>query len=468
MATVVDSLIVTLGLDPKGFTQGRKQAVQDLIDTRTQANRIAKDVESSGKRASAFFSQIRNQALLLFATLAGGKGLKQFISDVTNGDAALGRMALVAGTTTEALSRWKGVAAATGGSAEGVASSINGLNQSLVRLSLTGESEIIPYFRALQAVAPQANLSLEGANGNMKTAIELLPQLHKAVQGMDAARATAILSGMGIGQDLINVLISSDKQFNKFMEDQKRWGTVTKEQSEAAQRLQYSTAGVIQAFTTLGRLLVNQLSPYLERVNTRLTDLFVWFQAHPREMEQAFWAITAAVTALALAFGGPIAIIGVLTAAVALLYNDWLDYNQTGKSTFGDFWRYVEDGWKSMRDSALETWNNVKGAINDQLSQSQAAGGEENARFHRAYDNSPLAKRHQDLLKRHETGAFSSLHGYGAQPGGQQPNAGPAPAKAAPQGLASEDQAAIKMAQDRIAKNPNDAVAKKVLQLHGM
>ena len=124
----------------------------------------------------------------------------------------------------------------------------------------------------------------------------------------------------------------------------------------------------------------------------------------------------------------------------------------------------VAEGWLTGREGS-EAWNNVKGAINDQLSQSQAAGGEENARFHRAYDNSPLAKRHQDLLRRHETGVFSSLHGYGAQPGGQ-PNAAPAQAK--PQNLTPEDQSAIQMAQERIAKNPNDAVAKKVLQLHGM
>lgn len=72
----------------------------------------------------------------------------------------------------------------------------------------------------------------------------------------------------------------------------------------------------------------------------------------------------------------------------------------------------VAEHWLTGREGS-EAWNNVKGAINDQLSQSQAAGGEENARFHRAYDNSPLAKRHPDLLKRHEVGAFSSLHGYG-------------------------------------------------------
>jgi len=363
MPTVVDSLIVTLGLDPSGFTQGSKQAAEALLKTRNQSATVAKEMEASGKRAAAFFSQLRNQALLLFAVLAGGRGLKQFISDTTASSAALGKMAVYAGATVEQLSKWRGIATATGGSADGVASSINGLNQALVRLSLTGESEIIPYFRALQAAAPAANLSLADANGNMRTAIDLLPELHKAVQGMDGARATALLTGMGIGQDLINILLAEDKAFNKFMADQKRWGTVTKEQALAAQKFQYAMAGVEQSFTTLGRIMLTQVSPYLERIMTRLTDLFVWFQSHPKEMEKAFWAIVAVVTALGVAFGGPITMIGLLAAAIALLYNDWSDYNETGKSDFWKFMELVKDGWDAIAEKASNKWREIAAVV---------------------------------------------------------------------------------------------------------
>lgn len=359
MPTVIDSLIVTLGLDPTGFTKGQKEAAQAFIKTKTNAASTAKEMEARGKQAAQFFSQVRNQALLLFATVSGGRGFKQFFNDLTNSNAAIGRMAVVAGTTASELARWRGMVSATGGDANSAAASINGLNQSLVKLSLTGESDILPYLRALQAFAPKANLSLQDANGNMRTAMQLLPELHKAVQGMDAARATAILTGLGLGQDVINVLIASDKEFNKFMQDQKRWGTVTEAQAKGAQRLQYSMAGVSQSFETLGRIMVQQLGPYLERVNQRLTDLFVWFQSHPKEMEQAIWAIVAAVTALALVFGGPIAIIGVLTAAVALLYNDWLDWNQKGTSAFGDFWQFVIDGWNKIESVGKQVWQAI-------------------------------------------------------------------------------------------------------------
>ncbi len=363
MPTVVDSLIVTLGLDPAGFTAGQKKAAQGWLATKNEARSAGKEIESTAKKSGEFLQQLQGRVLMLAAAFMGGKGVKQFTTDIVQSDAALGRMAVVIGTTTQTLSRWQGIANATGGSAAGVTGGINSLNQSLVNLSLTGESSVIPYLRALQAFAPAVNLSLLGANGQMRTAVEMLPDLHKAVQGMDAARSTAILSGMGLGQDLINILIQSDTVFNKFMQDQQRWGTVTKEQAAAAQELQYNAAGVTQSFTTLGRMILQSLSPSFNNLLKKLQDVFVWFQANPEKLKLAFAGITASVVALGLAFGGPITWIAALAAAGALLYDDWRTWNEGGKSQFGEFWQYVTDKWNAIRDTALKVWDDIGGYV---------------------------------------------------------------------------------------------------------
>ncbi len=47
MATVVDELIVRLGLDPSEFEKGRKRAVQDLLQTRNAAQKTGKDIEDT-------------------------------------------------------------------------------------------------------------------------------------------------------------------------------------------------------------------------------------------------------------------------------------------------------------------------------------------------------------------------------------------------------------------------------------
>jgi len=363
MPTVVDSLIVTLGLDPAGFNAGQKAAAQAWLKTKDEAKSSGKAIEESAKKSGEFLQQLQGRVLMLAAAFMGGKGIKQFTADLVQNDAALGRMAVIVGTTTQTLSRWQGIANATGGSAAGVTGGINSLNQSLVNLSLTGESSVIPYLRALQAFAPAVNLSLMGANGQMRTAVDMLPDLHKAVQGMDAARSTAILSGMGLGQDLINILIQSDEVFNKFMQDQQRWGTVTKEQAAAAQELQYNTAGVTQSFTTLGRMILQSLSPAFNNLLKKLQDVFVWFQANPEKLKLAFAGVTAAVVALGLAFGGPIAWVAALAVAGALLYDDWRTWNEGGKSQFGEFWQYVTDKWNAIRDTATKVWDDIGGSV---------------------------------------------------------------------------------------------------------
>ncbi|MBI2780001.1 MAG: hypothetical protein HYX62_09530, partial [Gammaproteobacteria bacterium] len=218
----------------------------------------------------------------------------------------------------------------------------------------------IPYLRALQAYAPGANLSLQGMNGEIRDAVSLLPDLHKAFQGMNAARAKAIGNGLGLSDDLINILIQSDEVFNKFMKDQERWGLVTKEQAKAAQDLEYNMGGVTQSFATLGRMLITDLAPYLIRIMQIAQDTFVWLQKNPEQLRTIFTVLAAGFAAFALWVAGPIGWIGALAAAIALLWDDWNTYNEGGKARFAEFWSEVDRGWKTIRETALRVWGDIR------------------------------------------------------------------------------------------------------------
>jgi hypothetical protein len=68
VASIVDALVVTLGLDASRFTSGSKQASADLRKTKEDANAAAKQIEASGRQAAEFFKRLRNEAIALFAT----------------------------------------------------------------------------------------------------------------------------------------------------------------------------------------------------------------------------------------------------------------------------------------------------------------------------------------------------------------------------------------------------------------
>lgn len=58
MPTVIDSLIVTLGIDPSGFTEGQRQMAQNLRQMEDLANRSVQRIERSGSGIVTFFRSI--------------------------------------------------------------------------------------------------------------------------------------------------------------------------------------------------------------------------------------------------------------------------------------------------------------------------------------------------------------------------------------------------------------------------
>jgi len=358
MPTVIDSLIVTLGLDPSGFKKGQKEAAQALLQSRQNFEKTGREIEHRAKSMTEFMSALRGNVLLLFAAFTGGRGLKQFMSDVTQSNAALGRMAPLVGTTARELSKWQGAVTSLGGDAKGVAGSIAALDRALVDISLVPSDNpaLLPYLRAL-------GVSLQGANGKIKTATQLLPELNAAVQGLDKREASSILAKIGLNEDLIQVVIQSREEFRKTMADQERWGLLTEKQAKESMQLQRAIAGVTLSFTTLARQVLEAVNPALVSMATRLSNVFVWFQKHPEEAKAALLGIAAAVGVLVLALGGPITWLAAIGTAAAVLYDDWATWNETGKSNFGNFWQYVTEGWKKIEAVAIQVWDSIKDTV---------------------------------------------------------------------------------------------------------
>src|ERR1039458_2228081 len=93
MPTIIDALTVELGLDPSGFTKGQKDAEDAFLKTKDHAVSTGKTIEASSKKAAESLQLIARQALALFAVLLGGRGVKEFITDITKLDAVAGNLA---------------------------------------------------------------------------------------------------------------------------------------------------------------------------------------------------------------------------------------------------------------------------------------------------------------------------------------------------------------------------------------
>ena len=153
-ATVIDSLIVTLGLDPSDYSKGRKAAAADLLKFRTNAQDTAKELQEQGKKGAEFFSTIKKEALGLFAVVVGAGGLEKWAASTVTSLAATGRAAQLAGVNVSGLAAFQQYIVRSGGSAELATASIQGLAQAMEEWRVTGNTAMLP---ALNRIGASAN-----------------------------------------------------------------------------------------------------------------------------------------------------------------------------------------------------------------------------------------------------------------------------------------------------------------------
>lgn len=266
---VVDSLVVTLGLDSSKFTQGQKKLREDLKSSKESANAAAKEIAASGATAAQYFGKLRNEALALAGVMLGGMGIKAFVGNLTTADAQLGRVSRNLGISTELLSAWGQVAARNGGSAEGMVSAFQALNEQLQIYNRTGQSSITPLLQRLGV--------------NSMSELEDLPRVLTKIAGTlndeiasgrtTRGQAVSLLSGLGLDPGIINAMLSGTKRFAEQLREALKLGVPSEKDTNAAIALEQAFKKTQQAAIHLGRTILTQFTP---AVTAALEDVDKW------------------------------------------------------------------------------------------------------------------------------------------------------------------------------------------------
>ena len=259
MATVVDALLVTLGIDASGFSQGVKQTEQGLNKVSEAGNRTQKDMDVVAKSIVSGFQRVRTEVLGLFALFTAGKGLKEFASSVTSSDAATGRLATSLGMSTEALSSWQVAAERSGGTADGISSSIASLSADLEKFKLTGQmsDDEVNWFVRL-------GISVTDANGKVKQATDLFADFARKFPSLSPQERNLAGSIFHLDQGTINTLAQGIDKVTQLRNEAMRLGLPTDADAKRAQTLLNDVANIQQAFTSFARTILNEVSPALD------------------------------------------------------------------------------------------------------------------------------------------------------------------------------------------------------------
>jgi len=314
MATIIDALVVSLGLDPSKFTEGQKQAAAALIELRKQSEEQAGKIEAQGEKAAQFFHKVKKAALEFLTVFTAGVGTTEFLKFLTEADTQLGRLADRTGISAQKLGAWGAASRALGGSATATEGTIASLINRFALIAITGDTSIVPWLTKIQG-----GLKLTG-NATLDAQDALL-KLADTVAGMSPASRTAYLSGLGLDAGTITLVEQGRGAIERLLATYRKLQPTPADIAAAEQRQRDWTL-LDATWVEVGRTLVTQLEPAINALLEALTALASWFARHPFWLDVAagITGIIVAVSAAALAmaaFGGIIAAIGTAVTAFA-------------------------------------------------------------------------------------------------------------------------------------------------------
>ena len=363
MATIIDSLLVKLGLDSSEFDAKKSKVDKGLKDTGGEADKTGAKLKKSGKDGAEGFENVAKSAAKFLALIGGTMAVKRFIENQIEANAALDRFAQNLDQSANSISAWGNAAELAGGSAEGLQGTMDMLSKSQTELQLTGQSGLIPYFSAL-------GVSLADTQGKARPVNELLLDLSDRFSKMDRTTANNMGRMMGIDQGTMQLLLKGRSEVELMIARQKEYGAVTKQQAEEAIRLRNAMVDSKQSFEAFGRELLSAATPALEKMFAIFADFGSWIQEN-KEFVQTFLTIIAVglagIAAATIPINLTVVAVLALAAAIAALWQDYQTWKRGGDS-FID-WGKWEPGFK-MAGNAIR-W--LKDALADIIYRAIAA-----------------------------------------------------------------------------------------------
>ncbi|MET2828939.1 phage tail tip lysozyme [Mesorhizobium shangrilense] len=266
MPTVIDSLIVTLGLDPSNFEKSQKKQTEAWLKSRDEFRKGGKDIEDSSKRAAETVNLITRRVLELFAVVTGSQALSEFVRKLTNADASLGRFASSLGESPQRLAAWENAAERFGGSADQTASTLERVNKQLYNLNKNGEA-LPREFSQLQAWTGMRIDPNHGLDRYLSDVAAALQRLHQ----IDAGAAHNVAQTLGIDPATEQLMYKMGSGIDVYLGKLEKSLSPSNAAIDAAQKLQTSWAELLQQIIELANAVYDRLAPVLIDAAARMT-----------------------------------------------------------------------------------------------------------------------------------------------------------------------------------------------------
>jgi len=357
MATVVDALLITLGLDTKDVDRGMDAARGKITGG---LKGIVSAMAAPVMTAFAGFSA----AALTSAYVSQAQGLKQLSDSL--------------GMSMEDLQGWQYAAEAAGAEAEEVGNFFRDMNDYLIDATTFDSGP-------LKEISKELGISLKDAQGNIKATEDVTLELAEAFQKVGSQKAVAFGMQMGLDPGMIQLLQKGRAEIEGLIKAQKELGTYTKEDAEIASKAQFAFMSLGRAMQSAAMPVARLLVPVMTRATEGISKAVTFLRKHEPFVKAVFAGLAAIITGMLIPASVKLAAVwlanpltwiigGIALALVAigLAIDDLIAYMDGGKSVFSDFWAIFGTG-PEIAEALGSAWKTLK-AIGSALFEGLTSG----------------------------------------------------------------------------------------------
>lgn len=301
MATIIDTLLVTLGLDSKDFEEGTKRAQETqakLVSSlkkddkarESQAKktgeaeaRRSKQFEEQGRKTAETLGMIRRHALGLVTVLAGGIGLAEFAKSTIFTAASLGRLSHNMGMSIKDLQGWEFAARSVGASGGDMAKSLQEGSLALANMKYNGQMS-----GGLEAFYRYGG----GQFARPKNGQQLLLDESSLIAPLYAAghhnEALARWLQMGNSEGTFNLAKHGPRAMEKLIEEGKKKAAITRRDAQASEQEQKALVNFGATVRQVATGVLFALLPTFNRMLAAFQSWGDWLDSHQGQLDA--WA----------------------------------------------------------------------------------------------------------------------------------------------------------------------------------
>jgi muramidase (phage lysozyme) len=262
MPTIIDELILKLGIDDAEFKRGSRELNEGFRRSKDTLGSHLKTIDENTRKTGEAIRGLGKQALEFFAILTGARGLTEFIANITQANTAMGNLAGTIAASPQTLSAWGTAVEKFGGSAQAMAGTFARINDMIENWRNLGKTPDLPFFQLFSKTGVQAPNQFDTPEVWLQRISEAIKRINDQLGSGEAGFYARVL---GIDPATTALMEQQGANITKYTEQFKKLAP-TDDEIKNSQKLTSAWVEASAAATAFGREIVDVVSGPLTRM----------------------------------------------------------------------------------------------------------------------------------------------------------------------------------------------------------